>query len=104
MPAKPMTLGPIQFAKKGDAYAHLRDMLGRYDIGDKVGATDAVILLAALQKHPNAEAKIGSGVAHFSVRSADFRTKCFWVNRVDGTTEKFSYQTCIYGQPQATSV
>lgn len=104
MPAKPMTLGPLQFAKKGDAHVHLKDMLNRYDIGDKVGATDEAVLLAALQKHPEAATKIGPGITHFSVRSADFRTKCFWVNRVDGTTEKFSYQTCIYGQPQSGSV
>jgi hypothetical protein len=47
--------------------------------------------------HPDAASKIGGGVTHFSVRSADFSTKCFWVNRVDGTTEKLSYQACVYG-------
>lgn len=101
MPAKPMTLGPLQFAKKGDAYAYLKDMLNRYDIGDKVGAADEAVLLAALQRHPEAVAKIGAGITYFSVRSADFGTKCFWVNRRDGTTEKFSYQTCVYGQPKS---
>jgi hypothetical protein len=47
--------------------------------------------------HPDAGAKMGCGVNHFSVRSADFGSKCFWVNRTDGTTEKFSYKACIYG-------
>ncbi len=97
MPAKPMTLGSLQFAKKGDAYAHLKAILQRYEIGDKVSAADAGILMAALQNHPNAAIKIGGGVTHFSVRSADFSTKCFWVNLVDGTSEKFSYRTCVYG-------
>ncbi len=97
MPAKPMTLGSLHFAKKGDAHAYLKAMLQRYEIGDKVSAADADVLMAALQNHPNAATKVGGGVAHFSVRSADFSTKCFWVNRIDGTTEKFSYQTCIYG-------
>lgn len=92
-----MTLGPLQFAKKGDAHAYLKEMLNRYDIGDKIGAADEAVLLAALQKHPEAAAKIGAGINYFSVRSADFGTKCFWVNRVDGTTEKFSYQKCVYG-------
>ncbi|WP_083221659.1 MULTISPECIES: DCL family protein [unclassified Pseudomonas] len=97
MPAKPITLGPIHFEKKGDAVAYLKDILRRYDLGDRVSAEDSVILHAALEHHPNAAAKIGSGVTSFSVRSADFGTKCFWVNRTDGTTEKFSITGSIHG-------
>lgn len=97
MPAKPISLGPMDFKKRGDAVAYLTDMLHRYNVGDKVGADDAVILRAALENHPNAAAKIGCGVADFSVRTADFGTKCFWVNRSDGTTEKFSITSSIRG-------
>lgn len=97
MPAKPITLGPLQFDKRGDAVAHLTAMLHRYDVGDRVNAGDAVILRAALENHPKAAEKIGCGIADFSVRSADFGTKCFWVNRFDGTTEKFSIKGSIHG-------
>ena len=97
MPAKPITIGPLHFAKRGEAIAFLREMLKRYDLGDKVSATDEKVLRAALSLHPKADEKIGCGVAHFSVRSADFGSRCFWVNRPDGTTEKFSYATCIRG-------
>ena len=97
MPAKPITLGTMHFEKKGDAVAFLKDILRRYDLGDRVSAEDAVILHAALEHHPNAAVKIGSGVTSFSVRSADFGTKCFWVNRTDGTTEKFSITGSIRG-------
>jgi Protein of unknown function (DUF3223) len=97
MPAKPITIGSLNFAKRGDANTFLRDMLNRYDIGDRVSAADEGVLRAALPLHPQADEKIGCGVTHFSVRSADFGTKCFWVNRLDGTTEKFSYKTCIRG-------
>jgi hypothetical protein len=97
MPAKPVTLGPHQFKKKGDAAAYLKAMLRKYDVGDKVSTVDAQVLHAALALHPDADAKVGSGITHFSVRSADFGSKCFWVNRTDGTTEKFSYKACIYG-------
>jgi hypothetical protein len=72
-------------------------MLHKYDVGDKVSAADAEVLHAALSLHPNGAAKVGAGITHFSVRSADFGTKCFWVNRVDGSSEKFSYRACIYG-------
>ncbi|OAJ56492.1 hypothetical protein A6V36_33565 [Paraburkholderia ginsengiterrae] len=96
MPAKPITLGPMSFAKKGDAAAFLKAMLNRYDVGDRVSAADSVILRAVVERHPNAVEKIGSGIANFSVRSADFGSKCFWVNRTDGSTEKFSISS-IYG-------
>lgn len=97
MPAKPISLGPMHFDKRGDAVAYLTNMLHRYDVGDRVNADDAVILRAALENHPNAATKIGCGIADFSVRSADFGTKCFWVNRPDGTTEKFSITGSIRG-------
>ena len=94
---KPIDLGSMHFSKKGDAAAYLRDMLYRYDLGDKVGAVDALVLRAALDRHPEASSKVGCGITHFSVRSADYGTRCFWLNRTDGTTEKFSHRECIYG-------
>lgn len=97
MAAKPITIGPLDFAKKSDALAYLKTMLHRYDVGDKVSDADERVLRAALALHPEAKAKIGGGIANFSVRSADFGTKCFWLNRIDGTTEKFSYSACVYG-------
>jgi hypothetical protein len=97
MPAKPITLGALHFRTKGEAAAHLKAMLSKYEVGDKVKMADAEVLRAALALHPDANAKVGCGVTHFSVRSADFGSKCFWVNRTDGSTEKFSYRSCIYG-------
>lgn len=96
MPAKSIQLGKLNFSKRGDAASFLRAMLNRYDVGDKVSDADAEILRAALEKHPDMTELVGSGVSYFSVRSADFGTKCFWVNRNDGSTEKFSYRSCIY--------
>lgn len=97
MVKKPVSIGPHHFSKKGDAADFLKAMLHKYDIGDKVSAEDAELLRAALALHPDAITKVGSGISHFSVRSADFGTKCFWVNRTDGSSEKFSYYACIYG-------
>lgn len=97
MPAKPLTVGSLQFTKRGDANAYFRDMLNRYDLGDKLSASDEDIVRALLALHPKSDEKIGCGVTHFSVRSAEFGSKCFWVNRSDGTTEKFSFATCIKG-------
>jgi hypothetical protein len=96
MPAKPTTLGPLHFDTREDAAEYLRLMLYRYDVGDRVNADDSVILRAAIDRHPKSAEKIGCGITHFRVRSADFGTKCFWVNRPDGTTEKFSIRASIH--------
>jgi hypothetical protein len=92
MPAKPISFGELHFPRKGDAIAFLNSILQKYDVGDKVSPDDSKILMDALIHHPDAKEKIGSGVLSFSVRSAQFGTKCFWVNRTDGTTEKFSHK------------
>lgn len=97
MPAQPIRLSSMQFDKKGDAVAYLQNMLRGYDVGDRVRADDALILRAALERHPQAATKIGCGITDFSVRSADYGTKCFWLNRPDGTTQKFSITGSIYG-------
>ncbi len=96
MPAKPITIGSLHFPRRGAAAAHLQAILHRYDVGDKVGTADEDVLRAALALHPDADEKVGCGITHFSVRTADFGTKCFWINRMDGSTEKFSYRACIY--------
>lgn len=92
---KPVNYGELHFASQTEARAFLNAMLNRYDVGDRVSASDAAILTVALALHPEATQKIGSGIKDFSVRSADFGTKCFWVNRTDGTTEKFSHKACV---------
>lgn len=98
MPAKPITLGPMYFERRGDAKAYLKQMLNRYDVGDRVSAADETVLRAALAHHTEAATKIGCGISSFSVRSADFGSQCFWVNRTDGTTEKFSISGCIHSK------
>jgi hypothetical protein len=84
-----------QFSRKTDALAFLKVMLNRYRPGDTVGAQDSEFLLEALKRHPEAVTKIGSGVRGFEVRSADYGTQCFWILRVDGSDERFSYKSCI---------
>lgn len=92
---QPVAFGSLQFANKGDALAHLKTMLNTYKPGDRVSDVDAVVLRDALQRHPEAAIKLGPGIDHFMVRSADFSTQCFWVVRTDGTTERFSYKSCV---------
>jgi hypothetical protein len=98
MPSKPIMIGALEFASRGDAYAFLKGILARYDVGDKVNAVDSAVLIDAIALHPNSSSKINGGIESFSVRTADFGTKCFWVNRVNGSTEKFALRACVYGE------
>lgn len=94
MPAKPVKIGTLSFERKSDANAFFRDMLYKYELGDKVSGNDTKILAALLEMHPEAAEKVGCGIQSFSVRTADYNTRCFWVNRTDGSTEKFSFKAC----------
>lgn len=94
MGAKSVRVGSLSFPSKGEATEFFRSMLYKYDLGDRVSAADAGILARLVEMHPDAAEKIGVGIESFSVRTADFNTRCFWVNRTDGTTEKFSFRAC----------
>lgn len=87
-------IGTLSFASKSDATEFFKGMLYRYELGDVVSAADAEHLSNLVARHPEAEAKIGEGIGSFSVRTADYGTRCFWINRIDGTTVKFSFRAC----------
>jgi len=85
----------MHFNKKGDALNFFKEMLNGYGLGDKVSAHDQSVLLLALATHPDAVEKIGVGIDHFTVEKADYNTRCFWANRSDGSSVKFSYKSCV---------
>jgi hypothetical protein len=66
-------------------------MLSRYRPGDRVNEDDSRDLASLLKRHSRAAEKIGPGIHHFEVMSADYDTKCFWAVRLDETMESFSY-------------
>jgi hypothetical protein len=84
-----------RFEKKTDALAFMKVMLNRYRPGDAVNSDDGAFLVEALKRHPEAITKIGVGVRGFEVRQADYGTQCFFVLRVDGSEERFSYKSCV---------
>jgi hypothetical protein len=97
MPAKPLEIGTLTFAKKGDAVEHYREILYRRDVGVAIPEPDATHVYWLLERHPDAAAKIGIGVKEFSTRNAMFSTRCFEIRRTDGTTTDFSFKPCLDG-------
>lgn len=92
------------FDKAGDATSFFRDMLNRYQIGERVSDADAADLTALLERHDERDDKIGIGIAHFEVRTPpddtpQFSQKCFWIARADGTAIDFSFVHCLAPKP-----
>lgn len=98
MPSKPLDIGDLSFARKGDAAEHFRQILRRHEPGVALSELDATHVYWLLERHPEATAKIGAGVMEFSTRKAMFDTRCFEIRRTDGSTTDFSVKPCLDGK------
>jgi hypothetical protein len=92
------------FEKAGDATAFFKEILSRYEIGERVTLEDSADLMALLERHDECDDKIGSGVSGFIVDTPPedappFSTRCFWIVQNDGTTIDFSYKHCLERKP-----
>lgn len=96
---KPVILATRSFCTKQDAHAHFKSMLAKYSVDETVSEEDAKDLASLVLRHPEAAEKIGVGIHHFEVMSADYGTKCFAIVRKNGTREDFSYIACITANP-----
>lgn len=93
--AKPVMVGEMQFLTKQKAKAFFRGMLARYADDTDIDQEDSVHLNALIERHPEAEQKIGVGVAKYFRSRTDKGTSCFWLRRTDGTETEFSYIACV---------
>lgn len=73
-----------------------RSILYAYPVGVAVAEQDFISRLLA--QHPDATAKIGSGISHFTVDvDRARRTRHFRVHRTDGSSTDFSFKSCLAG-------
>ncbi len=99
MVAKPVKLATRSFSKTGDAHAFFSAMLNRYQVGERVSDDDALDLAAVLERHPEYQQKIGSGLDHFEIMMTEHGTQCFRIARIDGTGTDFSTRYGVTGRP-----
>ena len=92
---KPIVLETRLFDNQKEATGFFRAMLNRYRPKQRVSDEDAADLAALLKRHSEYAEKVGVGIDHFEVMSAEFGTRCFRIVRTDGTGEDFSYPHCI---------
>ncbi len=95
MARQPIVLNGIEFKFQKDAIEHFKNMLGRYQNGQTIADDDRDILLALLERHPEADKKIGCGIKRLYKDRTDMPTSCFWIERTDGSRTDFSYRTAI---------
>ncbi|XP_057524098.1 DNA-directed RNA polymerase IV subunit 1 [Amaranthus tricolor] len=76
-----------------------KEILYKYDIGEQLSDWDKALLLMALKFHPQRKEKIGNGAVGIKVgQHPDHNeSRCFIVERPDGTVEDFSYKKCFFG-------
>ncbi|KAK9668219.1 hypothetical protein RND81_13G042300 [Saponaria officinalis] len=76
-----------------------RTLLFKYPIDERLSDIDKTVVLMALKFHPHKEKKIGNGAVDIKVgkHSEHEESRCFILERHDGTVEDFSYKKCIHG-------
>lgn len=97
MPAKPVRIGVRYFDRQKDALDFYKEILGRYEIGQRVSQQDEIELMALLGRHQDVASKIGGGVDHFKVDKDGYGGRCFWIVRMDSTETDFTYIRCVTG-------
>lgn len=77
--------------------SHFREILNGVDVRSRIlDAQHVEDLRCLLDCHPDRDEKIGSGVAWFYVDvSPEHPTRCFWIQRVDGTSLDFSIRAAL---------
>ncbi|WP_414721043.1 DCL family protein [Streptomyces sp.] len=105
--AKPVDIAGEHFPTKAAARARCQEILYAYPGQPGTGAgqpqdvTDSAhvaFLTALVKRHPEADERIGAGIAGFKVQvSPDGKgnTRCFYVIRVDGSSVDFSIRRCL---------
>lgn len=83
------------FNTKAKAEKHYKGMLYSYSDGQDVGSKDFEDLCDLIEKHPRSKEKFGSGIKRIFRGKTKHGANCFWIERIDGTKEDFSYRKCI---------
>ncbi|MBN9542725.1 MAG: DCL family protein [Alphaproteobacteria bacterium] len=95
----PIQIGQQLFTSKKSAITYVQSVLKKYIDGDILEESDKLFIIDLLALHPQKDEKIGCGVANILYDySPDFRSRCLYIIRTDGSKIQFSWRTCIEGE------
>lgn len=86
-----------RFTTKADWMKAVQAVRERHQEGWALFGEDASLLMDTLASHPRVKDKVGCGIKSIvlGTSSNDWGNKCFFIVRVDGSREEFSYRSCI---------
>jgi len=88
-----ITLGTEEFQTQKSAKEEIQRRLHEAELEKPLPDFD--FWMSLLEQHPNAEQKIGCGIVSFKVTLNQYRQRCLYANRWDGTVVDFSYLKCL---------
>lgn len=91
-----------EFGSQQKLKEYTREILYKYNLNQDLSLEDFNFMIALIQKrHPDADEKIGDGIEKMWIQENTVNHgthRGFNFRRVDGSTDNFSYKTCI-GKP-----
>jgi hypothetical protein len=90
-------IGDNYFKTKAEFKDFTKAILNKYELNKAIDTTDFEFISELLKRHPECERKIGSGIKDIVIRTDGNwgKTRCFHIQRTDGTETDFSYINCI---------
>jgi hypothetical protein len=95
--SKPLTIGEKHFDAQSAAADFIKELLNSQPLKTPIPEPHHSFLHALVFRHPDAKAKIGGGIRHFTVEHAKHGTLCFYITRVDDTRDDFATGKCLKG-------
>jgi hypothetical protein len=91
---KPVVVGDRRFSSKKAAQEFVQGILRSYQPGQRISGAHAAFLRDLIELHPERDAKVGGGIAGFTVERNE-GSNGFWLTRVDGTRTDWSFLSCL---------
>ncbi len=95
MRTEPLTIGEETFHTRRAAELFIQRLRNCQPLKTPIAEPQHSFLCALVARHPDAPAKAGAGILHFTVELAMHGTRCFYLTRVDGSKTDFSYFKCL---------
>ncbi|KAJ0988551.1 hypothetical protein J5N97_006907 [Dioscorea zingiberensis] len=93
----PKTLGPKVFGSSVEMFDYFMNLLHSWSTNLNINEYEHLVLLDLIKKgHPEPDKKIGVGIEAFQIRfHPAWKSRCFFLVRVDGTSDDFSFRKCV---------
>lgn len=91
------TINGIEFKTKKSVLDHVKTKIYyRYEDHQDLSEEHLKFMVGLLRYHPWSDQKIGVGVKRIWIqKNENYETRCFWLERIDGTKTDFSFNQCV---------